>query len=90
MAKRSKFEVIRDILRICQEHGTIKPTRLMYKANLSHTSLQHYTHELEEKGLLTTTMVKGRKAYALTEEGHKFLEAYQKFTAFAEGFGISL
>ena len=45
--RRSRLELIFDILLAIQNKGgTIKPTHLMYKSNLSHKLLNNYIEEL--------------------------------------------
>ena len=52
-ARRSRLELIYDILLAIQNKGgTIKPTHLMYKSNLSHKLLNHYLEELLGKELV--------------------------------------
>ncbi len=89
MAKRSHIDVIHDMLFACREKGgEIKPTHLLYKANLSHAALQRYLAELREKGLLREEEGKAGKRYLLTDEGHRFLTQVQRFREFSEQFGI--
>lgn len=88
MVKRSRTELIHDILSAVDAKGIIKPTHLLYKANLSHTAMQKYLAELMESGFLEEKMEKGRKVYALTEKGKTFLREYDRFTKFKEAFGI--
>ena len=87
--KRSKIAVIHDMLVVVQERGgSIKPTHLLYKANLSHDAMKRYVQELLDAKFLEERMESGKKIYALTEQGYQFLSEYKKFTAFAESFGI--
>ena len=53
MAKRSKIEIIIDMLSSIQKKGgEIKPTHLMYKANLSHKQMKKYLEELVERNFV--------------------------------------
>jgi len=77
------------MLSACREKGgEIKPTHLLYKANLSHASLQRYLGELLEKQLLTEQERKTGKRYVLTDKGYHFLNQVQRFREFSEQFGI--
>lgn len=87
--RRSRNEVIHDMLDAIQNKGgTIKPTHLLYKANLSHDALQRYLGELIDAGLVSEFEKSGRKSYRLEEAGHKFLEKYRNFKEFSDAFGI--
>lgn len=74
---------------IQQKGGKIKPTHLLYKANLSHDALQRYLEELMTAGLVAEEDVKGgKKNFVLKESGYHFLEQYKKFKEFSDAFGI--
>jgi len=88
--RRSRNEVIHDMLLAIQNKGgAIKPTHLLYKANLSHDALQRYLEELIDAGLVSEEELKGgKKNYVLEETGYKFLEKYRNFKEFSDSFGI--
>ena len=88
--RRSRNEVIHDMLQAIQKKGgTIKPTHLLYKANLSHDALQRYLKELMDAGLVGEEMSKaGRKSYVLQDAGYHFLQKYRSFKEFSDAFGI--
>ena len=87
--RRSSFEVRIDILRsLAAERGRLKPTHVMYKANLSHKLLKEYLDELKEKNLIEETYDKQQKFIALTEKGWSFLRQFREFQEFRETFGI--
>ena len=74
---------------IQQKGGKIKPTHLLYKANLSHDALQRYVEELMEAGLVGEEELKGgKKQYVLRDSGFEFLEKYRHFKEFSDAFGI--
>ena len=73
---------------IQKKGGKIKPTHLLYRANLSHDALQRYLAELMAAGFVTEEMTKGRKQYVLQDAGHHFLEKYRTFKEFSDAFGI--
>jgi len=63
-AKRDKLQVIYDILKaISDKNGKIKPTHILYKANLSHQMLEDYLTELIQKGFVIELNKKEGKLY---------------------------
>lgn len=89
MPRRTRLEVIHDLLLAVQEGGgTMKPTHLMYKANLSNKLLHEYLGELGEKRLVTTVPSKGHRMISLTDTGYDFLLQYRKMKEFQQAFGL--
>lgn len=91
--RRTRIDIISDILSaIRQKGGRIKPTHLLYKANLSYQLLAEYLKELEEKQLVAEEDVEKKKALkkevVLTDKGYEFLGQYQKMKEFQESFGL--
>lgn len=87
--KRERVEVIADILQVVQRAGgRIKPTHLLYKANLSHDALKRYVDELQKNELLAETEKDGKRTYALTDKGHEYLAKYRQFKEFSDAFGV--
>ena len=87
--RRSKNQVIHDMLyAIQQKGGSIKPTHLLYKANLSHDALRRYVEDLIKAGLIIEEETKGKKSFVLQDAGYAFLEKYRKFKEFSDAFGI--
>jgi predicted transcriptional regulator len=68
--------------------GKIKPTHMMYKANLSHKLLSKYLAEFLEKKLIEELMIKKNKYYTLTDKGVSFINHYRKMKEFKELFDI--
>ncbi|MEA3414528.1 MAG: winged helix-turn-helix domain-containing protein, partial [Nanoarchaeota archaeon] len=64
MKKRSKLEVIYDLLKVVKNHNNfIKPTPLLRFSNLSSQNFSNYVKELVEKGLLENKKDKMGKKY---------------------------
>ena len=87
--RREKLEIIKDILEaIRAKGGTIKPTHLLYKSNLSHDSMKRYVSELMNKGMVSEEEQKRSKKYIITDQGLKFLTKYQQIKEFTDSFGF--
>ena len=48
--KRSRFEIIMEILKICM--GGARKTEIVYRGNLNFKMLKNYLAELEKRGLI--------------------------------------
>jgi len=66
-----------DILRVASE-GYIKPTQIMYKANLSWLALLEHLNKLTKSGFLREEEHANRRVYELTSKGLEVLQSYQK------------
>ena len=87
--RRSKLEIVGDILNAIQaKGGTIKPTHLLYKSNLSHERMKLYVEELETKGLIEEKEVKEKKMFSITDKGFEFLASFRKVKEMEDAFGI--
>jgi len=87
--KRSRIDIISDILISIQlKKGEIKPTHLMYKANLSHTQMNNYLDELILKNFIQKIKVKDKDFITITEKGYQFLQKLKEMKQFEETFGL--
>ena len=87
--RRSKLEIVGDILNAIQaKGGTIKPTHLLYKSNLSHERMKLYVEELETKGLIEEKQLKEKKMFSITDKGFEFLASFRKVKEMEDAFGI--
>ncbi|MCD6398910.1 MAG: winged helix-turn-helix transcriptional regulator [Candidatus Aenigmarchaeota archaeon] len=88
-SRRDRIDVIYDILSaIEKEGGQIKPTRLMYKSNLSHKLLKSHMQDLIERGVIEETTIKKKNYIVITESGKKFISELRKMRRFLESFGL--
>ena len=87
--KRDKLKVIYDMLQTIHERNDkIKPTHLMYKANLSHKMMQDYLKELIMRGFVTENKSKKEVYYHITKRGLDYLNKYHSIVNFVESFGL--
>jgi len=87
--RRTKMDIVYDMLHAIQDKGgTILPTHLLYKSNLSHGRLKQYVNELKGKALIAEIDKKGRMMFILTDQGAKFLANYRQLREFTDAFGL--
>jgi predicted transcriptional regulator len=89
MVKRGKLEIIKDILKIIQEHhNSIKSTPLLRQSNVSSTRFKEYFNELLKKRFIKEIKVKEERFISLTEKGFRFLEKYKEIINFIDEFEL--
>jgi predicted transcriptional regulator len=86
--RRSKIQIVYDLLIAAKQKGRIKPTHLLYKGNLSHLRLKEYIDDLINKGLLSKIQEDNHSFYKITEKGVKFISDIEKMKEITEAFGL--
>ena len=87
--KRTRVDIIGDMLSsIVTKGGQIKPTRLMYKSNMSHGQMKLYLDDLVSKELVKKVK-KGNYDYVIiTDKGHEFMQKLKEMREFERAFGL--
>ncbi len=88
MKKRTRLEVLKDILDILGKRREVKITHLVYKANLSNNSIKPYIEYLLENNLTELKKTKAGKRYIITTKGQEFLNEFEKIKIFSESYGL--
>jgi predicted transcriptional regulator len=89
--RRSQLQIYADILRLIQKRGgLVKPTHILYGANLSHARLTKHLNWLLEKNFIMEDMSSGHKLYRLTPKGKAFIEEFRRIEEFSDAFGVPL
>jgi len=89
--KRSRLHIFMDILTLIQkESGKAKPTRILYGANLSHSSLKEYLNYLISNDFVEEVKEDGHVMYSLTEKGYGFINEFRRMKRLTEAFGLPM
>ncbi|MEM4397320.1 MAG: winged helix-turn-helix domain-containing protein [Candidatus Woesearchaeota archaeon] len=88
MVKRTRIDIITDILYSIQSKGKLKATHIMYKSNLSYNQLKNYLNELHKKEFIIKKLDKEKEFFELTNKGSKFLEKINEMKEFEKTFGL--
>jgi predicted transcriptional regulator len=75
--KRSRIEIYLDILQAIRK-GVYKPTRIMYRTNLSWKPLMQILDAMIEQDLITSENTGNHVAYKITEKGMNVLNYFHK------------
>ena len=89
---RSSNQILCELLEETQNSGQcgIQITSLCQKGNLAHSRLLTFLSKLTSSGLVNQIKFDGKNTFVITEKGRTLLEEYNKFTRFAEGFGLEM
>ncbi len=84
--RRSKLEMHIDILKVLARHGPLKPTHIMYKANVNCSVLKQYLefliqHNLVEEQTLHKRRRKTRVVYTVTKRGLTVLKYFRELSS---------
>jgi len=88
MQRRDRIDIIFDMLTAIQQKQKIKPTHLMYKANMTHGQMKGYLDELKAKEFVTVSAEKGQKYFILTDNGYRFILKIKEMKEFEKTFGL--
>ena len=76
-SKRSKLEIYLDILKVISK-GTRKPTRIMYRTNLSWKPLMKVLDSLTAQGFIVEEKEGNHVLYSVTDKGKNILQYFSK------------
>jgi len=76
-SKRSRIEIYLDVLQAIKR-GTHKPTRIMYRTNLSWKPLMVVLESMIEQGLIRAEEKGNRTTYWITEKGRNVLNYFSE------------
>jgi len=89
IGKRDRLQVIYDILKAIQDkNGKIRPTHILYKANLSSQMLTEYINDLIKRGFIVENEEKRGRTYSLTKKGFDYVSRYKFIIDFVDSFGL--
>lgn len=86
--KRTKLEVIKDILEVLQRNRNVKITHIIYKANLSNNSIKPYLESLLKKKMVEEFFENEQRFFRITDKGIEFLQEFNKIKIFSDSFGL--
>jgi len=81
--KRSKLEIYLEVLKAINS-GTEKPTRIMYKTNLSWRPLMNILESLQNQGIIAENKKGNHTFYEVAEKGKNALEYFSEAMSFIE------
>ncbi len=72
--KRSRMEIVMDILTVFLDETNIKRTRITERAHLNWNNFQKYSDFLLEEGFITKCNISEVEVYELTKKGRDLLK----------------
>jgi predicted transcriptional regulator len=76
-SKRSRIEIYLDVLQAIRK-GIFKPTRIMYRTNLSWKPLMEVLNAMIEQDLIASEDIHNHVIYKITEKGMDVLKYFNK------------
>lgn len=76
------------LVSIQNKGGKIKPTHLMYKANLSHVQMNSYLDELMGKGMIEKLVEGDNTFFTITQKAYTFIQKFSEMKEFEKTFGL--
>lgn len=86
--KRTRIEIIRDILEVLKKNKKVKITHLIYKSNLTNNSVKIILENLLENQLVQKISEKEKTFFSITKKGEEFLDEFNKIKVFSDAYGI--
>ncbi|MEM0202838.1 MAG: DUF4364 family protein [Archaeoglobaceae archaeon] len=74
--RRSKYEMVSEILKVSNAPEGANITKIVYSANLNFKNAQQIISELLENGLLEVVDGTGKTRYRTTKKGIEFINRY--------------
>ena len=75
--RRTRLEIMLNILRAVKS-GVEKPTRIMYRTNLSWKPLMKVLTSLSDQGLVTVIEEGNHRFYEITDKGRNVLQYFSR------------
>ncbi|MDH5816326.1 MAG: winged helix-turn-helix domain-containing protein [Candidatus Nezhaarchaeota archaeon] len=89
--KRSRLQIIIEILEMLSQHGELHATELSLMVKLSYDRLKSILEDLSEKGLLVLERSKNEHKslmIKLTSDGDRLLEELRRLKRLLEDYGL--
>lgn len=91
---RTHMKIIGDILYTTRDDLQYEDgatvTYLIRKVNIPHSRISRILKMLVSQGLLEQVKSEGASRYKISQSGRDFLQAYYKFSKFADDFGLTI
>ena len=89
MARRSRVDIVIDVLDALASEGALPPTRLATLANLPYDRLSRILDDLESRGLVTVDEGERGKLVAITRKGFEALQELRRFKRLLKDLGLA-
>ncbi|MDI9643004.1 MAG: winged helix-turn-helix domain-containing protein [Archaeoglobales archaeon] len=79
--RRSKYEIVSEILKLSNHYEGVNITKIVYSANLNFKNAQKMISELVKSGLLEVLNGGEKKRFRTTKKGLEFIEKYDNLAS---------